>query len=329
MALSIAVLGAVVYDEIITHDNQRIESYGGITYNVAALSSLVGDECDIVPVSNVGADRYDAVMDLIGSMNGVRTDGLKKWDGKLTHAQLIYRGTNYRDEFVRNMMRPFTLADLEPALECDGIIINFVNGTELDLPTLTELRRRTRAAMYLDMHNVMVRFGEGTGKQNFIDFSDWQEWVAQFDLVQMNEFECEKVLNVKPDDAYEYLDAAQWVLHAGPKAVFITMGPNGIAVAHTHEGVDYGAVVPVGPVQDFVDATGCGDAFSCGTFYHYLKTGSPLVAAMSGSLVGAVNCEVKGIGSLGRAKGADTRISEVSAEMATKIANGWQGLPLE
>ena len=327
MALSIAVLGAVVYDEIITHDEQRIESYGGITYNIAALSSLVGEECTIKPFSNVGADRYDAVMDLIGPMQGVSTEGLRKWDGKLTHAQLIYRGANYRDEFVRHMMRPFTIEDLEGALDCDGIIVNYVNGTELDLPTLRELRKRTNATMYLDMHNMMVRFGE-EGEKNFLDFNEWQDWVGEFDVVQMNEFECEKVLKVSPQDPYEYLDAAQWVLHAGPKAVFITMGPEGIAVVHKQDDKEFGAVVPVGPVENYVDATGCGDAFSAGAFCNYLKTGSPLIAAMAGSLVGAVNCEVSGIGSLERARNAAERIDEVSAELAAKVKQGWQGLPL-
>ncbi len=328
--MSISILGAIVYDEIITHDKKRIDSYGGIIYNLAALSSLAGDECELYPFSNVGADHYDAVMELIEPMPGVRTDGIRKWDGKLTHAKLIYTDANYREEIVLNMMRPFTVAELEPALDCDAMLVNFVNGTELDLDTLKRLRGRTDAVMYLDVHNAMVRFRESDGKKEFREFSEWPQWVSQFDIVQMNEFECEKVLNVSPKDPYEFLDAAHHVLRAGAAtAVLITMGPEGVALAHRYEGVELGCVVPRAPVEAFADATGCGDAFSAGVLLNYLKTGKPVVSAMAGSIVGAANCEVSGIGSLESARDAVDRIEEVSPELAEKARNGWLGLPLQ
>jgi sugar/nucleoside kinase (ribokinase family) len=325
---SIAVLGAIVYDEIITHDGGRIESYGGIIYNLAALSSLVGDKVDIYPISHVGADRYDAVMDLVSGMRGVRTDGLRKWDGKLTHAQLVYRGVNYRDEYVRHMMKPYTIEDLESVLSCDAMLVNFVNGTEIDLTTLREVRMRTDAIMYLDMHNIMVRFAED-GQKTFPDFENWAEWVEVFDIVQLNEFECEKVLKVTPSDSGEFLDAAQYVLRMGSKVALVTMGPEGVALAHRQDDRDYGCIIPSGPVGTFVDATGCGDAFSAGMLWNYLQTGSPVTAALAGSLIGALNCEVSGIGSLDKARDAASRLNEVSPEVAGRVADGWLGYRLD
>jgi sugar/nucleoside kinase (ribokinase family) len=321
---SVAVLGAIVYDEIVTHDSRRIESFGGIVYNLAALSSLVGDDARILPFSNVGADRWDDVCSLVGDMSGVDMNALRQWDGKLTHARLVYTDANHRDEYVMNMMRPFTDDELEAATKADGVIINFVNGTEIDLPTLKAFRAKSNGVFYLDMHNIMVRFGD-KGDKNVIDFSDWRDWVAQFDLVQMNEFEAETVLGRKLVELEDYLGAAQEVLQAGPEAALVTMGPRGVALAHRRDGVCYAAHIPAAPVHNFIDATGCGDAFSTGTLWNYLETGDILTAAIAGALVGAINTEVQGIGSIDKARGAADRIEEVDAELAAKVRNGWPG----
>lgn len=323
-ARSIAVLGAIVFDEIITHAGTRIESFGGIIYNLAALNSLVGEECAILPFSNVGADRYDQVLGLIATMDRVRADGLRKAEGRLTHARLVYRDANYREEIVRFMMKPFTVDELTGAFSADGIMVNFVNGTELDLATLRAVRGRTGAPLYLDMHNIMVRFDK-EGRKHFLDLRDWPDWVAPFDFVQMNEIECEKVLGIAPGKRERYIEAAHRVVEAGPRAALVTMGPNGVALAHRNEGITYGALIPAAPVRDFVDATGCGDTFSCGTFWNYLRTGNPVAAAMAGSLVGAINCEVRGIGKLDRARDAAERLHEVSPELAEKVKAGWLG----
>jgi adenosine kinase len=319
----IAILGAIVYDEIITHDAQRIESFGGIVYNVAALSSFIEDGI-VMPVSNVGEDRRDQVLALMAGMENVDTSELLPTDRPCTHARLIYHGANFREEIVHHMMPPFTIERLESAANADGILINFVNGTELDLTTLRALRKRTAAPLYLDMHNIMVRF-DAEGQKQFLDFAEWPEWVEQFDFVQMNEFECEKVLQMSPGTPKEFLHAAQTMLAAGTKAVAITMGPAGVALAHRRDGIEYGCIVPAVTVRNFVDATGCGDAFSTGTFWHYLRTGNPLRATMAGALVGAVNCEVRGIGKLERARNADQRIAEVSPELADRVEHGWLG----
>ena len=324
MANSIAVLGAIVYDEIITHDKRTIESYGGIIYNLAALSSLVGDDARILPHSNVGADRWDDVIGMVREMPGVDTTALRKWSGKLTHAKLVYTDANHREEYVRNMMRPFTVDELRTAAHTDGVIINFVNGTEIDLPTMREFRRMSSGTIYLDMHNIMVRFGPD-GDKSLIDFANWPDWVAQFDLVQMNEFEAATVLKRELTKPADFLNAAREVLRAGPRAVLVTMGPRGVVVAHRRDGEDYGVLIPAAPVKNFIDATGCGDAFSTGTLWNYLQTGDILVAAMAGALVGAINTEVRGIGRLDRARDAADRIDEVSADLAQKVRNGWPG----
>jgi len=38
-----------------------------------------------------------------------------------------------------------------------------------------------------------------------------------------------------------------------------------------------------------------------------------------------LNCEVRGVGKLERARNADQRIAEVSAELADRVEHGWLG----
>jgi len=313
-----------VFDEIVTHDRRRIESFGGIIYNLAALSSLVGGNATIRPCTNIGADRYEAVMSILRGMPQIVREGIARADGPLTHAQLVYTDANHRDEIVRHMMKPLTFDEVQGELSSAGILINFVNGTEIDLATLRKVRAGTDATLYLDMHNIMVRFDD-EGRKHYPGFASWPDWVSQFDLVQMNEFECEAVLGCSLEAPRDYLDAAHRVLEAGPSAVFVTMGPEGVALAHRREGIDYGCLIPPAQVHGFVDATGCGDAFSAGTFWNYLRTGDPLVAAMSGALVGAANCRIKGLGRLEGARDAANRLHEISPELADKALQGWPG----
>ena len=88
--MRISVLGAVVHDEIITHLGERKESYGGITYNVAAFSSIISDDTVIVPVSNVAEDHFEHVISLMSRYPEVEL-------GELHSSPPVHIFTPYRD----------------------------------------------------------------------------------------------------------------------------------------------------------------------------------------------------------------------------------------
>ena len=89
--MKISVIGAIVYDEIITADGARRESFGGIIYNIAALSSIVDEDTEIHPITNVAEERWQDVQELLARYPLVRTDAVERAPGKLTTATLALR----------------------------------------------------------------------------------------------------------------------------------------------------------------------------------------------------------------------------------------------
>jgi adenosine kinase len=321
--MRIAVVGAIVHDEIVTHLGERRESYGGILYNIAAISS-VAEEAAILPITNVGADRYDEVMALLRTFPSVNFSAVKKSPAKVTHALLEYRSVTYRDETVVNMMLPLTVEQIRAADGSDVVLVNFVNGTELDLATFQEWRSGAKTLLHMDVHSKVSRWDE-KGKKTHVRFTEWREWMRYVDIAQMNEFEAELVVGRKLSKEPDYVSAAAEILAAGPSVVMITLGPLGSVLAYRREDGAYWHACPAAPVEKVVDTTGCGDSFSAGFVCNYLQTHDPLVANAAANIVGGTNCETAGIGQLEKARNAAEQIPRAFPDLAQKIADGWRG----
>ncbi len=258
--MRISVLGAVVYDEIITHRGERRESYGGITYNVAAFCSIVPDDTVVVPVSNVAEDHFEHVVSLMSQYPQVELAELQRVPGKLTHAKLTYETVSRRDESVRHMMRPLTPDRITSCKKSDAILMNFVNGTEIDLPTFAALRKQIKAPIHLDVHSKVGRW-DSEGKKTLVPFSDWRDWVQHLDIIQMNEFESELIVGRKLTGYADYVSAAAEIADGGAPIVAVTLGPLGSVLVYRKNGKRYSSVCPAADVENVIDTT-CGTIFS-------------------------------------------------------------------
>jgi sugar/nucleoside kinase (ribokinase family) len=332
--MKIAVIGAIVYDEIITADGNRRESFGGITYNMAALSSIATDDTLICPVTNVAEDRWDDVVELLARYPLVRTDSVARVPGKLTAAKLVYTSATWRDETVLNMMRPLTPDRLTGALDSDAILVNFINGSELDLDTFIGLRRRSQGYLHLDVHSKVTSWDD-EGKKSMVPFQDWQKWLRRVDAAQMNEFECEMTVGRKLRDQQDFVQAGAEIIAAGVPIVLITLGPLGSVLvyerkcpAHARSEGVYWIANPALNVENVVDTTGCGDSFSAGFMWAYLQSRDPVRANAAANIVAGVNCTVSGIGHLEAARDALSQIPTAFPELGPRIADGWPGEPI-
>ena len=322
--MKISVIGAIVYDEIITHDGARRESFGGITYNIAALSSIVDQDTEVYPVANVADDRWDAVVELLARYPLVRTDAVERVPGKLTAARLVYTSPTWRDETVLHMMRPLAPHRLATAFDSDAVLVNFINGTEMDLATFAGLRENARGYLHLDVHSKVARWDE-EGRKTHVPFADWREWLRRVDAAQMNEFECEQIIGRELSVQDDFVQAGAEIVEAGAPMVLITLGPLGSILVYERDGGTYWAANPALAVERVVDTTGCGDSFSAGFMWNYLRCGDPVKANAAANIVAGINCTVAGIGHLEAARDALAQIPTAFPEPGPRIAAGWRG----
>ena len=322
--MRISVLGAVVYDEITTHLGERRESYGGITYNIAAFSSIISDSTALIPVSNIAEDHFERVISLMSAYSQVELGELKRVPGRLTHAKLTYETVSRRDESVKYMMTPLTPERISSCSGSDAVLMNFVNGTEIDLPTFATLRQQTDAFMHLDVHSKVGKW-DSDGKKTLVGFPDWRDWVRHLDSIQMNEFECELIVGRKLTGYDDFVQAAAEIVDGGAPIVTVTLGPLGSVLAYRKEGKRYSSVCPAADVDSVIDTTGCGDSFSAGFMWNYLQCGDPVAANAAANIVGGINCTISGIGHLEKARGALGQIPQWFPDLAKKLDTGWPG----
>ena len=334
--MKISVIGAIVYDEIFTADGARRESFGGITYNIAALSSIVAEGTEIHPITNVAQDRWDDVRELLSRYPLVKMDGVARVPGKLTAARLVYTSPTWRDETVMHMMRPLAPERFHGAADSDAVLVNFINGTEMDLDTFVALRENARGFLHLDVHNKVARFDD-QGKKSQVPFEGWRAWLARVDAAQMNEFECEMTVGRTLRRQEDFVRAGAEIIEAcaaqggAPRSdadapiVLITLGPLGSVLVYQRGPDTYWVANPALAVEQVVDTTGCGDSFSAGFLWSYLQSRDPVKSNAAANIVAGINCTVAGIGRLEAARGALEQIPAAFPRLGEKIMSGWPG----
>ncbi|MCP4643894.1 MAG: carbohydrate kinase family protein, partial [bacterium] len=237
------MLGAVCFDEIIPLEGEPRESFGGILYNVAAVSSLLNDGDAVVPVTRIGDDRFDTAVDTFSALPHVDTSGIGRCSDPTTHVTLTWRNETWRDETILNRMPPFDMETLSPALDCDVAHINFINGTEFDLDTLEAFREAFDGLLSLDVHQIISRF-DTQGQREIVGFKQWRDWVPYVDLVQCNEYEAATMFDTALEGRADYIAAARAICEAGPRAATITLGTEGALTVSRQDDGYYLADLP-------------------------------------------------------------------------------------
>lgn len=101
----------------------------------------------------------------------------------------------------------------------DAIYVNFITGYECDLDTARALRQAFHGPVYGDLHSLALgRMADGTRFERPI--AEPLEWLACFDVAQLNEGEMDQLGD-------EPLALAARALERGVSAVCVTMGGRG------------------------------------------------------------------------------------------------------
>jgi sugar/nucleoside kinase (ribokinase family) len=260
----IAVIGTINRDSVTRPDGSVHQGYGGILYNLIPLAQLCaevcGDDVEIWPVVKVGSDHAEEIMTRLKALPNIRLDSVRIVKSSNNHCHLTYHDSSAKSEIVRGWVGSVSKRQLEPVLDSDWILVNFVSGGDITMHLLRWLRVNASARIYMDFHSRTL--GRRRDGSRFLRRPpDWKEMIWRADYLQMNEMEFE-ILFDEPANAIGFQRAIQLDVLNRLQALIVTLGEKGgsLVIRGAKSASYHGIGTPkVGPIRD---TTGCGDIFS-------------------------------------------------------------------
>lgn len=290
----VTVIGTINKDTIIFPDGKRTESFGGILYNLSALSGLGRKRMEIYPVCNLGYDVYNQVEGILKKHDNVKLAGINKVRRKNNHAYLLIDKESQREEILRNRVPALSFVQVKPFLNSGAILVNFISGFDIGLNTLKRIRTNTDALIFMDIHSLALGIHKD-GKRFLKTPRSWREYLKQADFVQTNLTELFVLSDKKLKSSKEIKGFGNYVLSLGPKVLLVTMGEEGAFLIYK-EGKTCKLQKRAGiKVRGFKDATGCGDVFSAGFLIKYLHTRNLNQCLDFANRVAAEKCKISGV----------------------------------
>ena len=317
----VGVIGTFVWDIIHGRDPRQlpIEEWGGITYALSGLDAALPDDWEIVPLMKVGSDLAARAREFLGTLRRIAPDAaLVEVPYPNQRVELRYVSDERRTERLSNGMPGWTWAALHPLLataRLDALYVNFLSGWELDLETAEAVRAYVHGPIYCDLH-MLVMAVQPDGLRTPRVLPDVADWLACFDLLQLNE---DEMATIAPDP----MALSATAMAAGVSCLVVTLGKRG-AVYFAAPGFDGVRDLPArgglatgprggrhafGPVRTALvparatraeggDPTGCGDVWGA-THFSRLLAGDNLLDAISRAHAAAArNVEHRGASGL-------------------------------
>ena len=307
--MRIGIIGIINHDTIETSDGREVRDLGGILYNATVLADLADEGTELYPVSRIGADCHDDMRRILASRPGVNTSGISIAPEGTNRNHIRYDAAMEKVERLTNHIDPIPLEQIEPYLDCDALLVNFIVGDDIDLETMREIRDRASGLLYLDVHNLCLGI-EADGRRRRRAPEDWRLWMELFDVVQMNEVEARLLAGAENETAAaseglleteeDFIAFGRSIIARGPSVCVTTRGRLGPVTVYREGGGVKSFFIPSEPVREVVDTTGCGDAFAAGFVTEYLASKDPARATRLANRVASVNCTVAGLPETGR-----------------------------
>jgi sugar/nucleoside kinase (ribokinase family) len=294
----IAIVGTINHDRIIRPDGTSDEGLGGILYNVLSLAPFLERDESILPVARVGEETRAEIGALLSPYPRVDPSGILWNPGGTNETVLRYRSADERDETLIERIAPLREEDLGRAAEADFVLANLIWGKELS-PELLRFLARKGARVVLDIQSLTLTFAEAPGRA-YRRIPEWRAWCAGVEVLKGNEEEVRWFVGEEGPWAGSVGGALRLVLGAGPRVAIATRGGSGAALAWREPEGDRYAEIPAlrVPAAEWIDSTGCGDAFTSGFLLGSLRGMSTLESALVGSVLAAAVCKTSGLRAL-------------------------------
>lgn len=292
-SLKVAVIGTINKDVIVLPDKKRKISLGGIAYNICTLSALEGENAQIYPVCNVGKDSYQRIIKFLAKYSNIQLDGIKKVSEKHNTCSLYYDKNQNRKEFLEGKVRALNFNQIQPFLDSEAILINFISGWDVSLKVLQKIRKEFGGLIFMDLHSLTL--GIDKNKQRFLrQPKNWKAYVKCSDILQMNKIELETVLNKRLNSG-GLTSTIKKILKLGPQIFLLTLGNKG-AMVGWNKGKQFSLKKITGiPPRKVVDNIGCGDVFSGAFLSSYLTNKKIIKSARLANRLAVKKCQFSGV----------------------------------
>ena len=298
-AHTLGIVGTMVFDRIVPVDGDPVERWGGVGYAVAGAAATLPAGWGVRVVCRVGEDLADEAARVL--------EEIPRCERRLTtvsepnnRVELHYHDDADRTERLSGGVSGWLPEDLADELEgCQGVLLNFISGHELDLDGMLELRTCCSASMYVDVHSLFLGT-EADGTRKPRPLADWSAWFSCFNAVQMNESEFE-LLTCSPGGPARLED----VLDAGPSLAVVTLGSRGARLAFRADGRTLVREVTLLAPRSG-DPTGCGDIWGAVMFGRLLAGEGEVRAAEAANRLASASLDHHGV------EGLVERLSDVS-----------------
>ncbi|MGH8004644.1 MAG: PfkB family carbohydrate kinase [Limisphaerales bacterium] len=284
----IAVAGSINEDFII-HEGKEKHSYGGILYNLTALSVLLPN-ARIVSHACLGKNIWPKVAGLARGLKNLDWSRAQKLKRKSNQVRLYYLPNGEKREILKHPVPKFAWSNLKPVLQADAVLLNFISGWEISPHLFQKLRRNYSGVIHVDIHSLLLGIRKNGERFRKIP-KNWQAFLDA-DFVQMNQQEWELVAGLPFNRGNLIRFCRRW---QGKKwrAILVTLAEKGAVLACRNGSVkifSYPAPKVKNPEQ-----TGAGDFFAAGFLSAILQGKGLKKALQKGVQTASWKCRYEGI----------------------------------
>ncbi len=182
---SVAVLGPIPRDRIVTHRGEVLEKYGCALYTVAALAALLDPDDRIYPIVHVRREDEEPIKELLSAFPSVDLTGIRSASDHGAVVELIYTDQANRIEQQVGFMDPITPADVEFALHADAFVCVPITDYEVGQATLAYIKSHSDGTVLLDAHGPTSTLVIGGERRRRL-WVERDSWLPHVDILKMN-----------------------------------------------------------------------------------------------------------------------------------------------
>jgi sugar/nucleoside kinase (ribokinase family) len=299
----IAIVGPIPRDHIVTHTGDLIQKWGCVAHPVIALSTMAGENIEIIPVSHVRKTDLDNVKEVFKGYKGINLNHITCENDQGDVISLRFLDVNNRIERQTGFMDPIVPDDFKDIHDCEIFVFIPISDYEISLDALRFLKKKSKRSLIIfDAHGPTTAcLFRGERQRKF--WLDRDLWLPYIDVLKMNleeahaswfkrEYESSDFdKDISPEEMRNF---AEHCLSHGVKCVCITMDSRGCMMFFKTGRSIQEILVPAVPVDHVIDTTGCGDSFAGGIGFGLLQNPNDYIrAAQYGNALGALRTQGK------------------------------------